>query len=262
MFKRFHAIEFEDFSWFPKILRDPMTAMLFISHKVVKINRYVTPIIAELSQKHSMNRVIDLGSGGGGPTPLFAKDACDQNLDIQFLMTDLYPCDGHEEVADRTMLPNLAFYPDSVDATDVPAELTGIRTMHTCFHHMKAGQAEKILSDSLGKQQPIVITEPFNRTFLSLFGLLWSPVMALFYMPFVRPFKWQYFVLTYIIPLIPFFFLWDGVASWLRIYTPKELEELVRPYKSKYYSWKIISKGLGQAIVLVGSPGEEIECLD
>ncbi|RLD75829.1 MAG: hypothetical protein DRJ07_17365, partial [Bacteroidetes bacterium] len=63
--KRIHLFEFEDLPWFPDFLRNYMTDFLqFLTNKT-KLFQAVIPIIEKGIKKSGMNRIIDMGSGGG-----------------------------------------------------------------------------------------------------------------------------------------------------------------------------------------------------
>jgi hypothetical protein len=251
---RIHAPEFEDFEWFPKILRDGLTGYLITAHKTLRLDRYIVPKLKKVMETTGLKRVVDLGSGGGGPTPLVAQEALDQGLDLEFVLTDLYPNQDAMKRFNSDRYPNIRFHKDSVNAVDVPDSLAGIRTMTASFHHMPQPVAQKILEDAFNKRQPIIIFEGFGRVPQSFVVLLFAPIGAIFNMPFVRPFRWQYALYTYLIPLFPFFITWDGMASWLRIYSPRELEKMTEPLKSEDYTWDIGTHGPMKAPYIVGCP--------
>jgi len=58
-------------------------------------------------------------------------------------------------------------------------------------------------------------------------------------MLFVRPFRISRLFFTYVIPLIPFCTLWDGVVSCLRVYSPEEMRELVESLPKNSFNWDI-----------------------
>jgi hypothetical protein len=54
----------------------------------------------------------------------------------------------------------------------------------------------------------------------------------------VRPFRWQYIALTYLIPVMPLLLSWDGSVSALRTYKPKELDALIESLGETGYHWE------------------------
>ena len=70
-------------------------------------------------------------------------------------------------------------------------------------------------------------------------AMLGAPVAVLALMPFARPFRIPYLVFTYLIPLLPFIILWDGMVSILRIYSPGEMKKLTEDLQAPDYAWEI-----------------------
>ena len=74
-------------------------------------------------------------------------------------------------------------------------------------------------------------------------------------MPFVRPFRWQFVLLTYLLPIIPILVFWDGLVSHLRSYTIQELEALAGTIDAPKYIWEARKLALGtgvRATALIG----------
>jgi len=69
--------------------------------------------------------------------------------------------------------------------------------------------------------------------------MLFSPILILLLMPFIKPFTWKKLFWTFLVPLIPLTGLWDGIVSYLRTYSPEELEQLVEELESDDYNWEI-----------------------
>ena len=127
---------------------------------------------------------------------------------------------------------------EPTSALDVPSELTGVRTIFTAFHHFRPEHARLILADAIRKRAPIAVFEPLERTarMVSLVGL----------MSFIRGFTHAHrvgaltpsrFLFSYIIPIAPAMFAWDGAISALRSYTAEELRELAASVDQGTYEW-------------------------
>jgi hypothetical protein len=150
------------------------------------------------------------------------------------------------------------FLPGRVDATNVPPELDGVRTMFNAFHHFPPGIASRILGDAVAKRRPIAIFEGASRRGLGFVAIpMQLPLLALF-TPFVRPFRWSRLALTYLLPLIPALVVFDGTMSFLRLYLEEDLRELIRTVPGhETYDWDIGSErvgGLPGMLYLIGSP--------
>ena len=58
-------------------------------------------------------------------------------------------------------------------------------------------------------------------------------------MPLARPFRWAHLLFTYLVPLIPFIVLWDGMVSMLRIYSLEQMQNLTADLQSPDYFWEL-----------------------
>jgi hypothetical protein len=145
-----------------------------------------------------------------------------------------------------------------VDATKVPPELRGFRTMFTSFHHFQPDEARAVLQNAVDARQGIGIFEVTRRapTAIALM-FLWALLPFLF-TPWIRPFRWSRLVFTYVLPLIPLVLLFDGVVSCLRTYRPHELKEIIAKLTAAEYQWEVgerfNSAGRVPIAYLIGHP--------
>lgn len=260
-YKRIHLFEIEDQSWFPNWIRDCMTRTITVMHKLVKTNKDLPRLLAKVLKETNTNQIIDLCSGGGGPM-VEAMDILksEYGLDnIQLQMTDLFP---HKKFADHINDKNdsnLTYLTEPLDALNIPNSKKGLRTMIGSFHHMRPVVAKQILKNAQDSQQPILIYEISDNkppVFLSFLGLPITFILCLFVTLKVRPMTWQQIVFTYLIPIIPICFAWDGTVSNIRTYTINDMNELLKGFDSKNYNWEtgsIEGKPTGK-LYLIGKP--------
>jgi len=259
--KRIHLFEFEDFPWFPGWLRVCMTRYIVTVHGLLGTAEKLAQLLARALPHASAPRVIDLCSGGGGPMPAVQKLlASEHGLgDVSFTLTDLYPnLDAANEIA-RTGTPGLTYRTTPVDATQLGSELAGARTMDCSLHHMRPQLARKILADAQHSRQPFCAYEISDNSPPAWLWWLAIPVnflVVLLLTPFVRPFRWQQFVFTYLIPLLPLFIAWDGSVSNVRTYTLADMEELVADLQGPGYMWETgaLEGRAGKKLYLLGIP--------
>lgn len=242
--KRMHLVELEDLPWFPAVLRDGGTAYLEFAVRVSGHAKSLIPTVQRGLAAASATRMIDLCSGGGGPVRL-VTDALPTPVEV--VLTDLYPNPTAFAHAAAGTDGRIQGRTESVDATDVPADLVGFRTLFNAFHHFPPEVARKILADAVAKRQPIGVFEVVSREPLMLLALLFSPVSVTFSLPLWRPFRWEWVLWTWVIPLMQPFILWDGLVSWLRIYSVEELRELVAGIDAPDWEWDIGTIKLGDA---------------
>ena len=254
--KRLHLFEFEDLEWFPGWLRNYMTDFLQLICNVFDVYEPIMPIIEKGLEKSGGQQIIDLASGGGGGWIKISERLKDKFPDHKITMTDYYPNEAAYLKA-KNESSHFDFYPDSVDARNVPKELNGMRTQFLSLHHFKPKDAKSILQNAVDSKAVIGVFEITERSLKGFVGVLFSPVSVLLLTPLARPFSIIRLLFTYLIPLIPFFVLWDGLVSVMRTYTVSELEQMVHSLdRHEAYEWEIgkAIKGPGQVLYLLGYP--------
>lgn len=256
--KRMQLVELEDLAWFPAILRDGGTAYLELAERLSGHGAVLAPTLAKALRQTGATRLVDLCSGGGGPVGTVARALAAEGLPVEVTLTDLYPNPAAYAHAEAGGAGRIRGRTTPVDATAVPDDLPGFRTIFNAFHHFPPELAKKVLADAVAKRQPIGVFEIVSREPAMLFALLISPLIVTLSMPFWRPFRWPWLVWTWLFPLMQPFILWDGVVSWLRIYGEDELRELVAGIDAPDWTWEIgtipLGKGPGNATYLIGRP--------
>lgn len=256
--RRRQLVEIEDLPWCPRAVRDGGTDWLGFMANVTKGFNPVAPKIRAAMEATGTTSVVDLCSGGGGPWLTLERELA-KSGPVNVELTDLYPNIGALESIRERSGGRCGFRPSSVDATDVPAELDGVRTMFNCFHHFPPEGARAILADAVRKRRAIAIFEAVDQRALPI-ALMPVQAAALFlFTPLLRPFRWSRLFFTYAMPLIPALVLFDGVMSMFRIYLAGELDELVaRVPGSETFSWDIGTTAVGRLPIrithLVGVP--------
>ena len=92
------------------------------------------------------------------------------------------------------------------------------------------------------------------------------PLAVLMVTPFIRPFRPSRLLWTYLVPVVPFIVLFDGIISCLRTYNPSELEALTAELTSENkYVWQFgeqkAEKSLLPVTFLIGYPSANKELL-
>ena len=255
--KRYQLVELEDLSWFPNHLRDYITDFLrFVVEQMDFYAAIPALVLRGLGGSHSPH-VVDLASGGGGGWPSLIGRVREASPDASVTLTDRYPnLQAFDRLAARG-IAGLAFCPESISATEVPASLKGMRTLFLSFHHFPPKLAQGILQDAVAGGEAILIVEIQTRSFGDLMKHMLSPVAVLIATPFIRPFRLGRLFYTYIVPVLPLVLWWDGVVSVLRSYRAKELKAMVgRLEGGQGYAWEIATDDSGRAPVhyLLGVP--------
>ncbi len=238
--KRRHLFEFEDLPWFPPGLRDMMTDLLGLTIEVARLYHPVLPLLANALKTTGERAILDMCSGGGGPVPgLRRRLAKDYGLSVEARLSDVYPnLRAFQHLAAREG-SGLGFVPTPIDATQVPPELPGFRTMFSCLHHFPPAQAAAILRDAWQRGRGIGVFEVTERSLFGIAQALAGPLPAMALTPLIRPLRLSRLALTYAVPIVPALFVFDGVVSSLRSYTLGELREMTRPLSRADYRWEI-----------------------
>jgi hypothetical protein len=158
-------------------------------------------------------------------------------VDLPVCLTDHDPNLEGFERARRLSGGAITSHPKPVDATQVPAELTGFRTMFFAFHHLRPEQARAALADAAAKGEGIAVFDGTRPSPLLFPLLLATPLRVLLATPFIRPFRWSRLFWTYLVPALPLVLLFDTVVSLLRVYSVPELRDLTAGLD--HYRWDI-----------------------
>lgn len=233
----FNFSEIEDQEWLPGEFRNMITELLkYHISDMFKIYDSVVPKIIRILQYTGESQIVDLCSGASGPWPLMVKYL---KPNLKVVLTDRYPnLKAWSEIASKSH-GRITYVDQPVDAMCIPEDLKGLRTLFTGFHHFKPEAAKEILKKAVQQNQPIAVFEFTGRKFSNMLGMFWSPLLVYLSTPFVKPKKMERFLWTYIVPVIPFLYWWDGIVSNLNTYSPEELKSMVNEIDSDGYKWEI-----------------------
>lgn len=263
--RRVQFIELHEQPWFPSSLRDDVTDAVQFGFNLMKAYEPIAPLLQSVIDSsangtNDQQSIVDMCSGGGGPwLDLSRKLRCRNAASsegFQIWLTDKYPNLEAFRSISASSDRHIAYYPESVDAMDVPSALKGMRTMFNSFHHFSPEDARAILQNAVDAGESVGIFE-ITRRAPSTIGVIFIGVLLLFlHTPRIRPFRWSRLLWTYLIPIIPLVLLFDGVVSCLRTYRPPELRGIVEKLRSRQYNWEIGELAGGRAPVtyLIGYP--------
>lgn len=257
--KRLHVFEFEDLPWFPSLIREYLTDYLnFTAHLSSTPFESLAQKLKPILEATQTTTLIDLCSGGGGPLPVVVRLLKEkEKYPVRAVLTDFYPNRTAFSRIQKSF-PEITSLECPVDATQVPQNLKGFRTLFNGFHHFRPEKAKLILEDAARSRQGIAVYELVGRSAFGFLSLLILLCAMPFFTPFIRPFRFSRIIFTYFIPLVPLAALWDGFISCLRVYSPEELKKLTCSIESTHYEWEIgllpFGKGPGFGTYLFGIP--------
>lgn len=239
MIPRVQLLELEDQPWFPVLMRDYMTDLLNSHMSLLGLYDSIVPILHRALVATGDSELLDLCSGGGGPVRRIAAMLQQKhNLRVRATLSDKFPNRAAFERAVAADPGTLAFIPEPLDATAVPKDRPGFRTLFTSFHHFPPATAQKILADAVDQNRGIAVFEFTERSLLGLSAMALSPLLVLATTPFLQPRRASRFLWTYGLPIVPISYFIDGVISQLRSYSAAELIELTTALHTRGYHFE------------------------
>lgn len=245
--KRIQLFEFEDFMWFPGWLRNDLTNLIVVFNNLFGVNEVLSTLLFRIMKTTGNKNIIDIGSGSGGAMPGVLHTLHNEYnfKDASLTLTDLYPNREAVSLFNHQENSKIKYLEESVDATDLIKTPVGLKTMVNCFHHMKPIEAKQILNSAKENNQVILIYELSDNKISLLAWWILLPlsliiliIMVWFMTPFVKPLSWRQVIFTYIIPIIPIFYAWDGQASMPRTYSLTDYDELLEGLQADNYLWE------------------------
>ncbi len=212
--------ELEDQPWFPAFLRRMQVEYIGWLVMAFRVYRPLAPILAdELSQART-RRVLDIGSGHGGPIMDLAR--CRELLGVDFMLSDLYPSPRDTGSA------NITWHGAPLDAM-APDAPEGFRTMFNAYHHFS--EAGKRALIQVHGTKGFLVAELLRPGLLCFFQiLLVTTVGQVLLCPFVKPFRWERLLFTWVIPINLITVMWDGLVSVIRVDGPRTLDVRAREF--------------------------------
>jgi hypothetical protein len=260
--RRIQFIEIHEQPWFPWFLRDDVTDALQYGLGFLKAYAPIGPMLQSALDCLRSRSIIDLCSGGGGPWLNLSRNLKGDACANQILLSDKFPNLRAFQNVRAASGNHITFCAEPVDAMRVPRELTGFRTIFSSYHHFLPEEARAVLQDAVDAGESIGIFEVTRRA-PSAIGLMfpWA-LMVFFSTPWIRPFRWSRLFWTYVVPIVPFVVLFDGVVSCLRTYRPQELREITGKLTGSEYHWDAGEHLWGRNSVpityLIGYPRERL----
>lgn len=237
---RFHLFEFTDQSWLPASLRDLNTE--FLQEALVLGQDFYGPaaeLLTRVLKATGARKIVDLCSGASGPWIRLKPRLEERCGHLELLLTDKYPnLESLRRAVKRIGDGRTSIRTSPVDATAVPADLTGVRTIFTGFHHLPPAVACRTLADAFHTRTAICVFEHSQRTVGSVASCLLAPLLCAAYAFTRRPFSARRFALTFLLPVAPIIATWDGVVSALRTYSVAELQTMTSSLSAADYRWE------------------------
>jgi hypothetical protein len=236
---RLHAPEIEDQPWCPLFLRDGLTDFLTDSAELLGLYDDAVASIAALVRRHQARCLVDLCAGAGGPVvrtrALLRRDHA---LDVDVLLTDLYPNHGAFARVAKQSGGRVRGRLEPTDAARVPDDVVGLRTIFNGFHHFRPEVARSIVEHAARQRQPFISLEVVERRVATIATVSGVPLLAMA-LALARPRSIPRLLSSTVVPVIPAAAGWDGLMSCARAYSVKELTELTADLHVDGYSFRV-----------------------
>ena len=256
--KRIQLFEIEDQQWFPAWIRDSMTRLINVMHTFLETKKDLAELLKKVIDKTGKSNIVDLCSGAGGPVidslKLLRKDK-----KLTLTLTDLYPNKKFAAKINSDPDDSVSFLETPVNAVDVPNNLGGIRTMICSLHHMKPKIVEEILTNAQEAKEGFCAIEISDNSYPKILWWLSIPfsfITCLIITPMAKGITIPQVVFTYLIPIIPLCFAWDGAVSNARTYTMDDIESILSKIRKKDYTWEpgVLKGKKSKKMYLIGYP--------
>lgn len=234
---RLHLFEFADQPWFPRVLFELGTDYLNVISERMGAFDAATPVLARGLRASETPEVLDLGTGGSGPLPRLSEQCeAQQGLRARVVLSETRPT---PRAAERARARGVDYVYQPVNATQVPPELRGMRTIFNALHHFKPEQVKQVLADAQEHNVPFAAFEVVKRTPGSVLSVLPTPLAVWLLTPFISRLSPLLVLLTYVLPVAPLTMFWDGLVSALRAYSLEELRSLTASITRPGYTWEV-----------------------
>lgn len=221
------------------MIRDAITDYLRYAQDIFRPYANIAPLLALALTRTGARRVVDLCAGGSGSWALLLTVLHTGGCRVDLLLTDKYANESAFRNTKSLNPAHIDWSDDSVDATRVPAAMTGFRTLFSAFHHFPPDAATAILADAVQQGQGIGIFEFTKRSPRGLTRNLALFPLSLLGAFTLRPFRLSRWLLTWLLPVMPFVVVFEGMVSCLRTYGPEELLSLAREADPQgRYDWQ------------------------
>lgn len=210
------------------------------------------PVVHELQKliiKQDSNAIVDLCSGSGGPIKALKSNFLKYyNNNIPIIITDKFI---PEDII--KYLPNgITYHSVPVDAKAVPKNLKGMRTMFSSLHHFTGEEIKLIICNSSQSGESFAFFDSGNKNLIMILSIIvFHPILMFAFTPFIKPFSLGRIIFTYLIPLVLFFTIWDGIISILNLHSKKNLEILISQLQESKINCRLVvlKNKLGMKII-------------
>jgi hypothetical protein len=228
MIPALYLFEFCDQHWVPAGARECLFEIMDVCNSGLRsFNNRVADAAIALAREAGFDTIVELGAGRAPVTTSLAERS--ESAGLRLVPCDLTPNEAvYQDLAGR--------YPDRVEPIYTPVDITepqnafnsSVLILAGMMHHIPFGIRFAVIKALSESHSRIAMFEPLKRTPMSIFlttlavfPSLWLPITFI-----RRPGRLRRFFWCWLLPIVPAMFVWDGVTSCLRQWTPREWQEV------------------------------------
>ncbi len=254
--RAWYLFEFCDQSWIPTGARECLYEIMEACNSGVRsFNRQVARSAIGLARDHGLSSIIELGAGRAPVTTELTKH--EDTAGLKLVPCDLVPNEAAYRKLEQEHAGRVAPIYSPVDLTKPQLVLNdSVLVMVGMMHHIPFELRPTVLRTLTQTNSQMAIYEPLRRTWLSILMTLLSffPAIMLPITFFRRPGKLRRILWCWLIPIVPWMFMWDGVVSCLRQWHAEEWQAAFASlspsprvqYSQGFNSLQVMWQGVGQ----------------
>jgi hypothetical protein len=231
MLPRLQLFEFNDQSWTPTVLRQSIVEALSRTLDWAHVLRPLVAPFREFLAKSQAETVIDVAAGAGGPAAIFLRELEAAGASVpRWVLTDFFPAVEAWRLVKARFPAAIDYVSETVDATDLPPELTGARVIINALHHFPPELAQRALLGACKGASGVFVAEGLVRNPLSFAAMAPMGFAALMAGPVLTSgSRLERAAWAWLTPIALLVSVWDGIVSTFRCYSEAELRAMVAP---------------------------------
>lgn len=226
--------EFGDLRYSPSVYHIYLRKYLTFFYKTFGYYKLWIPDFILFIKKTSKQKYMELCSGAGDVLILIDTQLDKKELGaIKFILSDILPMPEFYNRINKLHSNNFEYLMDSVDLNNNLINYKYPKIFINSFHHFSKEQAKKIIEMNLKNGNEIIILEYVRKTFLGVIAMFFGSVVVFLTLPFIVNARHLLFMsfFTYVLPVFPIMFLWDGIVSCLHVFSEKEIIQFASELK-------------------------------
>lgn len=214
--------EWEDSKRFPAFLRDGQTDFISFMVNLFGMYKPLEAVVWPSLRAGKYRRVIDGTAGAGGPAlHLLAPIGSPASLEL----SDRFPNIPAARRLERKN-GNISYSTRGKELNEITTSENDLIVCFNSFHHFDHPTRLELIRSWSRSKSDILIAEVLKNDLKTLLSVGVAALSSFLLTPFVRPFRLDRLLFTYLVPVIPVAIAHDGWMSALKQPTHEEWEEI------------------------------------